>query len=90
MEYARGGDLFTYMQGRGQLSETMARWFYQQLILALDYCHKMVRTIHTIHTCVNATPTALTQPKVWSINYAVRGSRHVQCAQVSTTHACAL
>ena len=26
---------------RAGLAEEHARWFYQQLILALDYCHKM-------------------------------------------------
>ena len=41
MEYADGGDLFNYVRQRGSLSESHARWFFQQIILALDYCHQM-------------------------------------------------
>eukprot|EP00884_Botryococcus_braunii_P002408 jgi/Botrbrau1/12168/Bobra.0186s0076.1 len=40
MEYARGGDLYRYISHSQGLSEDHARWFYQQLILGLDYCHK--------------------------------------------------
>ena len=29
---------------RRGLNETDARWFFKQLVLALDYCHKMVCT----------------------------------------------
>eukprot|EP01025_Chloroclados_australasicus_P025094 TRINITY_DN2508_c0_g2_i1.p1 TRINITY_DN2508_c0_g2~~TRINITY_DN2508_c0_g2_i1.p1 ORF type:complete len:355 (-),score=41.31 TRINITY_DN2508_c0_g2_i1:3034-4098(-) len=41
MEYAAGGDLFDYVVKRGGLKEDEARWFFQQLIVAIDYCHKM-------------------------------------------------
>lgn len=41
MEYAAGGDLFHLVQKKGSLSEEDARWFFQQIICALDYCHKM-------------------------------------------------
>jgi hypothetical protein len=30
-------------RSRKGLSEKDARWFFKQLMLALDYCHKMVR-----------------------------------------------
>ncbi|KAG2499684.1 hypothetical protein HYH03_002619 [Edaphochlamys debaryana] len=40
MEYADSGDLFKYVQQRGRLPEGDARWFFQQIILALDYCHR--------------------------------------------------
>ncbi|KAK9834462.1 hypothetical protein WJX74_002218 [Apatococcus lobatus] len=43
MEYARGGDLFTYTlshQPSGRLSEQQARWIFQQLMIGLDYCHQ--------------------------------------------------
>lgn len=42
MEYAAGGDLFRYAAARRGLHEDEARWFFQQLILAVDYCHRMV------------------------------------------------
>ena len=44
MEYAAGGDMFQYVKQRGGLEEAEARWFFQQLIIGMDYCHKMVRT----------------------------------------------
>lgn len=43
MEYAAGGDLFRFVALRRGLSEPEARWFFQQLIIAVDYCHRMVR-----------------------------------------------
>ncbi len=43
MEYAAGGDMFQYVKHRGGLEEVEARWFFQQLIIGMDYCHKMVR-----------------------------------------------
>jgi hypothetical protein len=43
MEYATGGSLFHYVQRHGRLKEPVARWFFQQLVLGVDYCHKKVR-----------------------------------------------
>ena len=40
MEYATGGSLFHYVQKQGKLKEAVARWFFQQLIIGVDYCHK--------------------------------------------------
>ena len=42
MEFAAGGDMFQHVTNKRGLSEDEARWFFQQLILGLDYCHKMV------------------------------------------------
>lgn len=42
MEYAAGGDMFQHVTTKRGLSEDEARWFFQQLVLGLDYCHKMV------------------------------------------------
>eukprot|EP00803_Ostreobium_quekettii_P004162 evm.model.scf_1037.8 EVM.evm.TU.scf_1037.8 scf_1037:46121-47071(+) len=41
LEYAPGGDLLTFLQRRGGISEDVARWFFQQLIIGLDYIHRM-------------------------------------------------
>ena len=35
--------MFQYVKHRGGLEEVEARWFFQQLIIGMDYCHKMVR-----------------------------------------------
>jgi serine/threonine-protein kinase SRK2 len=43
MEFASGGDMFEYVVRKNGLKEDEARWFFQQLIVGLDYCHKMVR-----------------------------------------------
>lgn len=40
MEFANGGSLFNMVRTQRRLKESMARWFFQQLILAVDYCHK--------------------------------------------------
>ena len=40
MEYASGGNLFSYVQRAIRLKEPAARWFFQQLIIGLDYCHR--------------------------------------------------
>lgn len=42
MEYAPGGDMFEYVVRKGGLRESEARWFFQQLIVAVDYIHRMV------------------------------------------------
>eukprot|EP00208_Stichococcus_sp_RCC1054_P006645 CAMPEP_0206137726 /NCGR_PEP_ID=MMETSP1473-20131121/2795_1 /ASSEMBLY_ACC=CAM_ASM_001109 /TAXON_ID=1461547 /ORGANISM="Stichococcus sp, Strain RCC1054" /LENGTH=349 /DNA_ID=CAMNT_0053530941 /DNA_START=308 /DNA_END=1357 /DNA_ORIENTATION=- len=46
MEYAPGGDLSEYVDackraGLGGVPETDARWFFQQFIIAVDYCHRL-------------------------------------------------
>lgn len=40
MEFAPGGDMFTYICQQRCLSENFSRWFFQQLCLAIDYCHR--------------------------------------------------
>ena len=45
MEYAPGGDLFRYVSSKRSLGEDEARWFFQQLIVAVDYIHRMVRGV---------------------------------------------
>lgn len=40
MEYVPGGDMFQYVVSRRGLPEAEARWFFQQLILGMDYCHR--------------------------------------------------
>lgn len=39
MEYARAGNLHEYVTDRCSLAEGLARWFFQQLVLALEYYH---------------------------------------------------
>ena len=44
MEYAAGGDMFEHVVKKGGLKESEARWFFQQLIVGVDYIHRMVRS----------------------------------------------
>ncbi|GMH37864.1 hypothetical protein BSKO_05748 [Bryopsis sp. KO-2023] len=48
MDFAAGGNLQSYVTKHRCLSEDKARWFFQQLILALDYCHKQDIVIRDI------------------------------------------
>ncbi|XP_051145427.1 serine/threonine-protein kinase SRK2A-like [Andrographis paniculata] len=41
MEYAAGGELFERICSAGRFSEDEARYFFQQLISGVDYCHFM-------------------------------------------------
>eukprot|EP00300_Choanocystis_sp_HF-7_P009458 c16447_g1_i3.p1 GENE.c16447_g1_i3~~c16447_g1_i3.p1 ORF type:complete len:457 (+),score=82.54 c16447_g1_i3:257-1627(+) len=40
MEYVSGGELFDYIVTHGKLAESKARLFFQQIISAVDYCHR--------------------------------------------------
>ena len=42
MEYAAGGELFDRIVKAGRFSEDEARFFFQQLISGVDYCHSEV------------------------------------------------
>ena len=41
LEYAEQGDLFTYLKQRKRFSEKRTRWYFQQLIFAVDFCHRL-------------------------------------------------
>lgn len=40
MEFADGCSLFDMVKRFKRLNESMARWIFQQLIIAVDYCHR--------------------------------------------------
>jgi serine/threonine-protein kinase HSL1 (negative regulator of Swe1 kinase) len=40
MEYVPGGELFDYLVKRGRLPESEALHYFQQIIHAVDYCHR--------------------------------------------------
>ncbi len=57
MEYAAGGDLREYLEtyagpdGTAGLPEADARWFFQQLVLGLDFCHSLGIAHQDIKVC---------------------------------------
>jgi len=62
MEYAPGGDMFEYVVKKNGLREDEARWFFQQLIVGLDYCHRMSvvnRDIKLENTLLDSSPRPL-------------------------------
>lgn len=62
MEYAPGGDLFSLVQSQKGLSEDDARWFFQQIVIAIDYCHKLgvcSRDIKLENTLLDSSPRPL-------------------------------
>lgn len=40
MELAKGGELFDFIAVGGKFSESMARYFFLQLMDGLEYCHR--------------------------------------------------
>lgn len=64
-EYATGGSLFHYVQKQTRLKEAVARWFFQQLIIGVDYCHKRgvanrdIKLENTLLQKVNGLPLPL-------------------------------
>jgi serine/threonine protein kinase len=41
MEYATGGELFDYIVAHKRVKEKEARYFFRQVISAVDYCHRV-------------------------------------------------
>ena len=82
MEYVPGGDLVEYIRQHRDVSEDMVRWFFQQLIIGLDYCHRMGvanRDIKLENTLLNGSDWPLL--KICDFGY----SKHVENDSVPTT-----
>lgn len=48
MDYAKGGDLLTFLNKFGPVYEWRAKQMFHQLLSALEYCHAR----HIVHRCV--------------------------------------
>ncbi|WIA16599.1 hypothetical protein OEZ85_013266 [Tetradesmus obliquus] len=88
MDYASGGSLFGYVQSRNRLREPLARWFFQQLILAVDYCHRKGvanRDIKLENTLLQVIP-GLPRPlvKICDFGYSKHDNRSVARSKVGT------
>ncbi|XP_059292142.1 serine/threonine-protein kinase SAPK3-like isoform X2 [Lycium ferocissimum] len=60
MEYAAGGELFARICSAGRFSEDEARFFFQQLISGVSYCHSMEichRDLKLENTLLDGSPT---------------------------------
>ncbi|KAL8143367.1 hypothetical protein V2J09_016399 [Rumex salicifolius] len=59
MEYASGGELFERIRNAGRFSEDEARFFFQQLISGVSYCHAMQvchRDLKLENTLIDGSP----------------------------------
>lgn len=60
MEYVSGGELFDYLVSRGRLPPAEALHYFQQLIHAVDYCHRF-NICHRDLKCVVRSPAPFTR-----------------------------
>nr|CAD7195554.1 unnamed protein product [Timema douglasi] len=69
MQYAKNGDVFEYMLKYGALDEDLARFWFRQLSLALQYLHKLGIT-HRDLKCENALITEKYNVKLSDFSFA--------------------
>ena len=72
MEYAQGGDLYKYVlrqRPATRLQESHARWIFQQLIIGVDYCHRMVGWQPlVVGTLYCSTPRSIVRLVSWTVS----------------------
>ena len=80
MEYAAGGELFDRIVKAGRFSEDEARFFFQQLISGVDYCHSEVRALQVgtlLHLFCNCGQTIMQLQKCTSCSQSLNA--HHSC-----------
>ncbi|CAK0781377.1 hypothetical protein CVIRNUC_005358 [Coccomyxa viridis] len=85
MEYAPGGDMFQFVKRSSGLKEEDARWFFQQLMVGLDYCHRMGvvnRDIKLENTLLDASPKPLV--KITDFGYCKASNDSLPKSKVGT------
>jgi len=83
MEYAAGGELFDRIAAAGRFSEEEARYFFQQLIAGVSYCHQSGvchRDLKLENTLLDGSP----QPKVKICDFGYSKSALAHSAPKST------
>ncbi|KAK8944736.1 Serine/threonine-protein kinase SAPK3 [Platanthera zijinensis] len=79
MEYAAGGELFERICNAGRFSEDEARFFFQQLISGVNYCHSMEichRDLKLENTLLDGSPTP--RVKICDFGYSKSALLHSQ------------
>ncbi|XP_076881308.1 serine/threonine-protein kinase SAPK3-like [Bidens hawaiensis] len=79
MEYAAGGELFAQICNAGRFSEDEARFFFQQLISGVRYCHQMEichRDLKLENTLLDGSRTP--RVKICDFGYSKSGLLHSQ------------
>ncbi|XP_042974580.1 serine/threonine-protein kinase SRK2I-like isoform X1 [Carya illinoinensis] len=79
MEYASGGELFDRIYSAGRFSEDEARFFFQQLISGVSYCHAMQvchRDLTLENTLLDGSPAP--RLKICDFGYSKSSVLHSQ------------
>ncbi|KAG6663205.1 hypothetical protein CIPAW_02G010700 [Carya illinoinensis] len=79
MEYASGGELFERICSAGRFSEDEARFFFQQLISGVSYCHEMQvchRDLKLENTLLDGSPAP--RLKICDFGYSKSSVLHSQ------------
>lgn len=79
MEYAAGGELFERICNAGRFSEDEARFFFQQLVSGVSYCHSMQichRDLKLENTLLDGSPTP--RLKICDFGYSKSSVFHSQ------------
>ncbi|KDP30449.1 hypothetical protein JCGZ_17137 [Jatropha curcas] len=79
MEYAAGGELFARICSAGRFSEDESRFFFQQLISGVSYCHSMEichRDLKLENTLLDGSPTP--RLKICDFGYSKSALLHSQ------------
>ncbi|KAI4377938.1 hypothetical protein MLD38_015490 [Melastoma candidum] len=79
MEYAAGGELFNRICTAGRFSEDEARYFFQQLISGVGYCHSIEichRDLKLENTLLDGSP--MPRLKICDFGYSKSGLLHSQ------------
>ncbi|XP_028092780.1 serine/threonine-protein kinase SRK2E-like isoform X4 [Camellia sinensis] len=79
MEYAAGGELFERIRNAGRFSEDEARFFFQQLISGVSYCHTMQvchRDLKLENTLLDGSPAP--RLKICDFGYSKSSVLHSQ------------
>ncbi|KAL9229747.1 hypothetical protein vseg_005181 [Gypsophila vaccaria] len=79
MEYASGGELFERISNKGRFNEDEARFFFQQLISGVSYCHAMQvchRDLKLENTLLDGSPAP--RLKICDFGYSKSSVYHSQ------------
>eukprot|EP00897_Mesotaenium_endlicherianum_P006396 jgi/Mesen1/5785/ME000293S04937 len=79
MEYAAGGELFERICNAGRFSEDEARYFFQQLVSGISYCHNMQichRDLKLENTLLDGSPAP--RLKICDFGYSKSSLLHSQ------------
>ncbi|CAD5325412.1 unnamed protein product [Arabidopsis thaliana] len=91
MEYAAGGELYERICNAGRFSEDEARFFFQQLISGVSYCHAMQichRDLKLENTLLDGSPAP--RLKICDFGYSKNSGGHLVIPRCASYRSCSL